>query len=105
VPDLLKREMPKEQIHELLLGEVVPAWTIPIAETGKHVLPAVFQHAVNATDKLASVSGFHVVKAAHVKNKIEHLILEGQFQEAVHDEVYFGVRLLRFRPRDAHCCW
>lgn len=50
---------------------MVPRGSVSVAKASEHVNAAAFQNAVNAFDELGSVFDFHVVEAAHVKNKIK----------------------------------
>ena len=66
---------------ELLFGEVVPCWSVSVAEACEMIVRVWFENSEDSMDECFSVFDFNVVEAAHVENEVECPVLEGQCDE------------------------
>ena len=60
----------------LFFGEMVPCLAVLVTEADHKIETAFLQNAVYAPYESVSVLNFHVVKAAHVKDKVELFVFK-----------------------------
>jgi len=78
VLDVFDFEMIREKLDYLFFGEVVPCRAVPVTKADHKIGAAFFQNSVDAPYEGPPVLNLHVVKAAHVKGKVELFVFKGK---------------------------
>jgi hypothetical protein len=71
VIEVQQLEVFRKVFDDLFSGEVVPRWSVSVAEAYEEVFGFWFEYASDTSDELGSVFNFNVVEAAHVKYEVE----------------------------------
>jgi hypothetical protein len=102
MPNPLNAEAVSDQFYNLFFCEVIPSRSISITETHQKIDTFRVLHSIDF-DKCSSLSSFHVMETAYIKNKPEIIIFERKRQETSHKKIQIQFFVMHYFFRELHC--